>query len=187
MAKKIGVIHGRFQPIHKGHMEYLIAGMDKCDFLYIGITNPDPHLTLEVDVYKARSNSNANPFNYYERLQMIEKAMQEYGIKRNRFEIVPFPINFPELIKYYTPSDAEYYITIYDEWGYHKKTILESLKLKVHVMWIRSMEERFTSGNEVRNNIFYDKNWEELVPKSVVEYIHENDLINRVKKTFQNR
>lgn len=184
MRKKIGVIHGRFQPVHNGHMEYLITGMEKCDFLYIGITNPDPHLTLEVDVDKDRSNNNANPFTYYERLQMIEKAMIEYGIKRTKFEIVPFPINFPELIKYYTPSEAEYYITIYDEWGYHKKNILENLKLKVNVMWIRNREERLTSGNAVRNNINYDNEWENLVPISVAEFIKENNLVNRVKKVF---
>ena len=41
-AVDIAVIHGRFQPLHIGHMEYLLAGKERCELLIIGITNPDP-------------------------------------------------------------------------------------------------------------------------------------------------
>ncbi len=30
---KIGVIHGRFQMLHIGHMEYLLAGKERCNYL----------------------------------------------------------------------------------------------------------------------------------------------------------
>ena len=36
---KTGVIHGRFQGLHNGHMEYLLTAKKRCDFLVIGITN----------------------------------------------------------------------------------------------------------------------------------------------------
>ena len=182
MIKKVGVIHGKFQVLHLGHMEYLLAGKSKCDFLYIGITNPDPNLTSTNQNDLNRSKISSNPLTYYERMEMIRDAMYENKISRSEFEIVPFPINFPSLIKYYTPSDALYFITIYDEWGWNKFETLKKLGLEVEVMWERKMSERLTSGTEVRELIRTDEKWEHLVPKSVAHYLKSNDLINKIKR-----
>jgi hypothetical protein len=55
----IAVVHGRFQPLHLGHMEYLLAGAERCRTLIVGITNPDPwHVKLE-PTDPARGNTNA--------------------------------------------------------------------------------------------------------------------------------
>ena len=37
-----GMIHGRFQPFHLGHLEYLRGAAERCDEVFVGITNPDP-------------------------------------------------------------------------------------------------------------------------------------------------
>ena len=42
-----GVIHGRFQILHKDHLKYLLSGWELCRHLVIGISNPDPLLTRE--------------------------------------------------------------------------------------------------------------------------------------------
>jgi len=178
---KSGVIHGRFQGLHYGHMEYLLAGKERCDFLYIGITNPDPKLSDENMNDLKRTESIANPFTYFERAEMLIRAMLEHGVKREEFEIVPFPINFPELIKYYTPLDALYFVTVYDEWGKHKLKTIQDLGCKTDLMWVRTMDERFSTGKEVRNFIATDTEWEQLVPKSVAKYIKDNKLDLRIK------
>ena len=36
------MIHGRFQPFHNGHLEYLRGAAERSDEVWIGITNPDP-------------------------------------------------------------------------------------------------------------------------------------------------
>jgi cytidyltransferase-like protein len=36
------MIHGRFQPFHRGHLEYMRGASERCDELWVGITNPDP-------------------------------------------------------------------------------------------------------------------------------------------------
>jgi cytidyltransferase-like protein len=178
---KIGVIHGRFQGLHYGHMEYLLDGKRRCDFLYIGITNPDPGLTKENIADLKRSKPEENPFTYYERMIMLRDAMVEVGIDRNEFEIVPFPINFPELIKFYVPMNALFFVTIYDEWGKHKLETLNSLGIKTDLMWTRRLEERFTTGKDVRKLIAANEEWEHLVPKSVAAYIKNNQLDARIK------
>jgi nicotinamide-nucleotide adenylyltransferase len=35
------MIHGRFQPFHNGHLEYLRGAAERSDEVWIGITNPD--------------------------------------------------------------------------------------------------------------------------------------------------
>jgi cytidyltransferase-like protein len=178
---KLGVIHGRFQMLHLGHMEYLLAGKSRCDFLYIGVTNPDPELTAPNSNDLKRTNLSANPFTYYERLQMLCNAMLESGVNRNQFEIVPFPINYPQLLKYYVPLDATFFVTVYDTWGEHKLKTLQDLGVNVDLMWRRTMDERLTSGTEVRTLIANDGEWESLIPKSTVEYLRNWKLIERVK------
>jgi len=37
----LGMIHGRFQPFHTGHLEYLVAAAGRCRRLAVGITNPE--------------------------------------------------------------------------------------------------------------------------------------------------
>ena len=178
---KIGVIHGRFQMLHFGHMEYLLAGKERCEYLIIGITNPDSFLTKYSDANPHRSTSLANPLTYFERFQMINVAMVEAGVKRNEFDVVPFPINYPELIFNYAPRSAKYYMTIYDEWSREKQLSLQNLGCNIEVMWTRTNSEKVTSGSEVRDCILHNKAWDHLAPKSVYNYIIQNEIDERIR------
>lgn len=182
MRDLVGVIHGRFQILHIGHMEYLLAGKERCDYLLIGIANPDTSLTKHSNANPHRSTSYANPLTYYERFQMISRAMLEAKISRSEFDIVPFPINYPELLFNYVPLNAKYYMTIYDEWSREKQSSLEKLGCNIEIMWTRTNAEKITSGTEVRNLITLNKPWKHLVPKSVFEYITENGIDKRIRK-----
>jgi len=180
---KIGVIHGRFQMLHIGHMEYLLAGKERCDYLLIGIANPDISLTKNSAANPHRSTSLANPLTYYERFQMIMGAMLEAGVERRAFDIVPFPINYPDLLFNYTPLSAKYYMTIYDEWSKEKQLSLQNLGCDIEVMWVRTNAEKVTSGTEVRNRIIRGEEWKQLVPASVFEYITKHGIDTRIRKT----
>lgn len=180
---KIGVIHGRFQGLHNGHIEYLLAGKKLCEHLIIGITNyifnTENRQIDEID--KHRMNKSSNPFTYYERMEMIRLAMIENKISRSEFVIVPFPIEQPNMIFNFAPKNAVYYMTIYDEWGKEKYKILKNLKLNVKVMWYRSEAEKPISGSLVRQKIADKENWEQLVPISVAEYIKSHNLDGRIQ------
>lgn len=179
---KIGVIHGRFQMLHIGHMEYLLAGKERCNYLLIGIANPDISLTKHSDANPHRSTSLANPLTYYERFQMISQAMLEANIRRSEFDIVPFPINYPELLFNYVPLNAKYYMTIYDDWSREKQSSLEKLGCDIEIMWTRINAEKVTSGTEVRNLIICNKPWKHLVPTSVFKYITEHGIDERIRR-----
>jgi nicotinamide-nucleotide adenylyltransferase/phosphinothricin biosynthesis protein PhpF len=178
---KVGVIHGRFQMLHIGHMEYLLAGKKRCKYLLIGIANPDVSLTKFSNANPHRSVAASNPLTYLERLQMISGAMLEAGVKRSEFDIVPFPINYPDLLFNYVPRNAKYYMTIYDEWSMEKLSSLKALGYNIDIMWTRTNADKITSGTEVRNLITTNKPWEHLVPKSVCKYITDNQIDLRLR------
>jgi cytidyltransferase-like protein len=178
---RIGIVHGRFQPIHNEHMNFVLAAKKKCDLLIVGITNPDPSRTKYDEANPHRSLDISNPFTYFERYVMIKEALLDAGVSKDKFEIVPFPINFPELIKYYVPIEKSvFYITIFDEWGWKKKKILESLGAKVEVLWTGKIEEKLSSI-EIRKRIIEGKKWNDLVPPAVYKRIKDWKLDERLK------
>ena len=182
MKAPVGVIHGRFQMLHNGHMEYLLAGKERCDYLIIGISNPDSSLVKFSEANPHRSAAGANPLTFQERFQMIKAAMLEAGVPREEFDIVPFPINFPELLFNYVPQDAKFYMTIYDEWSEEKQRSLQSLGCDVEVMWRRSNDEKEISGTEVREAIVSGADWKRLVPPSVYDYVQQHGLEARIRE-----
>lgn len=179
---KIGVIHGRFQMLHHGHMEYLLEGKKRCEYLIIGIANPDVSTIKYSASNPHRSTILGNPLTYYERFQMIKGALLEVGVERNSFDIVPFPINYPELLPNYVPMDAKFYMTIYDEWSREKREKLVALGCDIEVMWERSNADKFTSGTEVRNRIIKGLKWDTLVPNFVFQYVRENGIDDKIKE-----
>lgn len=183
MKDEIGVIHGRFQQLHNGHMEYLLAGKSRCNRLIIGITNYTGNSSNQriTNIDSHRLTSDANPFTYFERMEMIIIAMEEAGICRDEFEIVPFPIETPEIIFNFVPKSAIFYMTIYDEWGRDKKRVLLELGVKVDVMWERSETQKPISGSLVREKIKKYESWELLVPNAVFKYIKKNNLEERIR------
>ncbi|MCI8478621.1 MAG: nicotinate-nucleotide adenylyltransferase [Oscillospiraceae bacterium] len=178
----LGVIHGRFQGLHLGHMEYLLAGVARCDHLLVGITNYDPVLAQPTELEGLhRAKADANPFTFYERMVMIRDSLTEAGLDRSAFDIVPFPVEFPEHIRNFAPPEAVYYMTIYDQWGEHKRQVLTELGLRVEVMWTRDDSQRLTSGTEVRRLITQGEPWEHLVPPAVRRYVTQNGLTARLR------
>jgi hypothetical protein len=146
-----GVIHGRFQVLHNDHLAYLMAGMQRCRHLFIGITNPDPTLTRADPSDPHRSTPGANPLTYIERYIMIRTAMTaDAGVGCCDFSIVPFPVNFPDLIGLYVPLDATFFLTIYDDWGRRKLKQFRDLGVSTEILWERCLQEKGLSASDVR-------------------------------------
>lgn len=180
MKTGMGIVHGRFQLLHKEHMKYILAGKSRCEHLLIGICNPDITMTKYNEANPHRSQNDSNPFTYYERYKMIQNALLESGFLLSEFDIVPFPINYPELLCNYIPKVATHFLTIYDAWGMEKKRVLESYGYNVEVLWKCDLSEKKISGTEVRQLILDGKEWRHLVPAAVYNYVIEYNLISKI-------
>jgi len=177
---RTAVIHGRFQPLHVGHVEYLLAGKARCDLLIVGITNPDPWQTKAETTDPSRSEPVANPCTFYERYLMVEGMLLASGVSHSAFHIVPFPHSFPERLCYYAPRDAEYLLSIYDEWGVNKLKRLQDLGLQTHVLWRRTT--KVTSGSAIRKLIAAAQPWTHLVPDATARVIRECAIDVRIRE-----
>lgn len=177
---KTGVIHGRFQVLHKDHLKYLLEAKKRCEHLIIGICRPEQDGSG--DQKSHRTKQSANPLTYYERAVCIREAMVEAGVRREEFDIVPFPIDTPEKLFNYVPMDAVFYLTIYDTWGEEKYRVLtEQLHVKTEVMWKVPLEEKGISATDVRELICRGEDWKDQVPESVYRYLTEQKIDQRIQ------
>ncbi len=181
IARRTGVIHGRFQILHNDHLTYLLAGKNECEHLVVGITNPDPNLTRSEESDPARSAPEANPLSFYERMLLVKCCLVDAGLREEDFSITPFPVNFPELYRIYVPLDAVFFLTIYDEWGRRKLEYFRSQGMRTHVLWNRTPESKGLSGAQVRQAMIRNDPWEHMVPESTAVLCKEWNIPGRLR------
>ena len=176
----IGIVHGRFQLFHLDHLKYVLAAKERCRHLVVGITNPDPTLTKFDPSDPHRSLEADNPLTFYERFVILRETLLEIGLDFREFSLVPLPINFPELYRYYVPLDATFYLTIYDEWGERKLAMFTSLGLTVDVLWRKPASEKGLTATALRRMMGQGQAWEHLVPPAVARMVKDLGLQERL-------
>ncbi len=167
-----GMIHGRFQPFHNGHLEYLRGAAGRCDEVFVGITNPDPQRVKEEASDPLRHLPESNPFTYVERLLMIEAVAEDEGI---RVHVIPFPVNEPELWSAYVPAGVTQYLRLFSDWGGTKLERMREADYDVAVL--DEGAEKELSGADVRAALRAGVGWESLVPPGVVRVIRSLERI----------
>jgi len=166
------MIHGRFQPFHNGHLQYLRGAAERCDEVFVGITNPDPARIKEEPSDPFRHLPESNPFSYVERLLMIEAVAEDEGM---RVHVIPFPVNEPELWPAYVPARATQYLRLFSEWG---GTKLERMREAGYdVVVLDEGAEKAVSGVDVRAALRDGGDWESLVPPGVARVIRSLDRV----------
>jgi nicotinamide-nucleotide adenylyltransferase len=163
------MVHGRFQPFHNGHLEYLKGAAARCDELFVGITNPDPERVRPEESDPLRHLPESNPFTYVERLLMVKAAAVDAGLDLSRMHVIPFPVNEPELWHAYVPDDVVQFIRLFSDWGGMKLERLREAGFEVVVL--DEGKEKEISGADVRTAIREGTGWESLVPKGVASVL----------------
>jgi nicotinamide-nucleotide adenylyltransferase len=163
------MIHGRFQPFHNGHLEYMRGASERCDELFVGITNPDPARVKPEAADPTRHLPESNPWTYAERLLMVKAAARELGLDLERVHVIPFPVNEPELWPAYVPEGVTQYVRLFSDWGGEKLERLRSAGYEVVIL--DEGAEKEVSGSEVRAALREGGNWQALVPAGVADFI----------------
>jgi len=167
MDKVRGILIGRMQPVHNGHMEVIKKILDEVDEIIIGIGSAQ--LSHEIK----------DPFTAGERIVMMTQTLAEIDIDPSRYYIIPMQdINFNALwvshVKMITPPFSIVYSgnplvkQLFSEEGFEVRQ--PPLYDRLHL-----------SGTEVRRRILEDENWQELVPDATVELLSEIDGVTRLK------
>ena len=164
-----GMIHGRFQPFHLGHLEYLRGAAARSDEVWIGITNPDPARIKPEASDPVRHLPESNPFSYAERMLMAKAAASDLGLDPAIVHVIPFPVNEPDLWPAYVPEGVTQYLRLFSDWG---GTKLERLRgAGYEVVILDEGAEKQVSGADVRAALRNGGDWESLVPNAVADVI----------------
>lgn len=164
---RMGMVHGRFQPFHLGHLEYVRVAAERCEQLLVGITNPDPtHVRVE-RADPERSAPHANPFPYHLRYRMVRAALHEAGIEPAA--VVPFPIHEPSLWPHYVPPGTVHLIRVFSAWGEEKRRRLWAAGYAVEVL--AAADGKTVSGTQVRRGLVTGGTWQKLVPPRVAQVL----------------
>ena len=167
-----GMIHGRFQPFHNGHLEYLRGAAARSHEVFVGITNPDPARIKEEPSDPLRHLPESNPFTYVERLLMVQAVAEDEGL---RLHVIPFPVNEPDLWSAYVPAGVTQFLRLFSEWG---GTKLERMREAGYdVVILDEGVEKEISGADVRAAIRDGGDWELLVPPGVARVIHSLERV----------
>lgn len=168
---RLGMIHGRFQPFHLGHLEYLHLALARADNLLIGITNPDPWTLAPETVADHRHREDANPLTYYERARIIAAVLTDEGVPHARWEITAFPVNFPERYAWYAPQRTVQFLRVFSEWEQTKADRLSEAGYRVEIL--QPGRAKQIEATEVRQRLRDGGDWETLVPPATARVLQE--------------
>lgn len=169
------MIHGRFQPFHLGHFEYMRGAAERCDELWIGITNPDPARILPEASDPARHLPESNPYSYDERLLMVKAAARDLELDPQLVHVIPFPVNEPDLWGAYVPEGITQYLRLFSAWGGEKQERLVAAGYEVVIL--DEGAEKEISGADVREAMRSGAEWEALLPPGVARVLRELDRV----------
>ena len=178
--EQFGAVCGRFQIFHSDHLNYVLAAKERCEHLIVGITSPDSSVAPAEQADANRGKAEANPCTYYERMKMVEGTLLEAGLTREDFDIVPFPIGRPELMRFYIPDGTRIFVTILDEWGRCKTDRLRDFGYPVEVLWERT--DKVISSSMIRCCIIEDRPWAQYVPPATYRYVLQKKIDLRIKE-----
>ena len=180
---RFGMVHGRFQPFHNGHLRYTLEALARSEHLVIGITNPDPSETQVEAADSERHKPESNPFTFFERQWMIRAALAEEDVDLSRVSIVPFPIHNPERWEHYCPKETVQFIRIFSDWSKQKAERFQAAGWQVEIL--DPGVKKQDSGSTVRWCLCEGQGWEYLVPRGVSVVLKEIGAQERLARLFQ--
>lgn len=160
-----GLVVGRFQPFHKGHLAVLKEVLGKCDELVVLIGSAQ------------ESHTERNPFTAGERYLMITSSITQE--MRSRTSIIPVPdvnrysIWVAHVESYVPPFDVVYSNSpltthLFERAGYRVRRTKE-------------YRPKLYSATAIRKRIARGEKWQGLVPEAVARIIEGVGAAERLK------
>ena len=160
-----GLLIGRFQPFHLGHLEALQFALSKVDKLWLGLGSSNKPIEKN------------NPFSAEERKQMILSSLNDS--MKNKISIYFIP-DLDNHIKWIEKIDT---IVPSFEIVFSNDPLTDHLysKRTTKVISIPFLKRDQLSGTRIRNLIKSDQKWDDLVPDGTKFLLENLDIQSRLK------
>ena len=161
-----GIMVGRFQPFHKGHLSLVKQILEDCDELIIAIGSAQYNYIFQ------------DPFTAGERMLMIHKALSEARIDLTKCYIVPI-INDENNARWlaHLRSMVPPFDILFSGNEFVRALVGEDVKIKKP----KFVSKKYYNGTYIRKTISKKDNWKKLVPNGVAEIIEEIGGVARIK------
>ena len=160
-----GLLIGRFQPFHLGHLEAFLFGLSKVDKLWIGIGSSN------------KPSEKNNPFTADERKEMILSSTDKSISERIKIFFIPDLENHEKWIQNIDLIVPDFDLVFTND------ELTQSLYSKYgkKVIPVQFKEREILSGTNIRNKIVSDQDWQSMVPKGTITILEKIDASKRLK------
>ena len=160
-----GLLIGRFQPFHLGHLEALQFALSKVDKLWLGLGSSNKPIEKN------------NPFSADERKKMILSSISDS--LKNKITIYFIP-DLDNHVKWIEKIDT--IVPTFDI-VFSNDPLTDHLysKRSVHVMTIPFLKRDQLSGTRIRDLIKSDQKWDDLVPSGTKLILENLNAQSRLK------
>ncbi|RLI05870.1 nicotinamide-nucleotide adenylyltransferase [Candidatus Bathyarchaeota archaeon] len=164
---KVGFYIGRFQPVHKGHIHAITYALGKVEELIIGIGSAQFSHEIE------------NPFTAGERFSMLKLGLDENGVDRKAYWIIPIP---DTRVHSLWVAQVVSYSPRFDVAFTNDPLSSELLREAGFVVeGIPYLNREIYNATNVRERILNGESWETLVPQSVADFIKKIRGVERIR------
>ena len=162
-----GLMMGRFQPFHLGHLDLVKQILDECDEIIIAITSSQFNY-LQKD-----------PFTTGERMEMIHDSLKESSVDLTRCYIVSLENQFNIATwASYLKSALPHFDKVYSGNSYVSMLLSDS---EIPVVTPTFFNRNQCNATKIRSMIISDENWKDSVPNAVYKLLSKINAKNRLE------
>ncbi len=164
---RVGLLVGRFQPFHLGHLEAVKYALKQVDYLYVVVGSAQS------------SHERDNPFTAAERITMVKGALDGNGVDPSRWMAIPIADADSHAL---WVSTVESMVPKFDVvFTNDALTFFLFNEEGIEVEAVPYLDRSKYSATNVRVRILERKDWEGLVPKQVAELVKKFGGVERVR------
>jgi len=160
-----GLLIGRFQPFHLGHLEAVQFALSKVEKLWIGIGSSN------------KQSQKNNPFTADERKEMILSSISDSISKQIQIFPIPDLDNHKKWIENIDSIVPKFDVVFTND------ELTQSLysKFRKTVIPVPFKQREILSGTNIRSKIKSGQNWQPLVPEGTKTVLKKIGANNRLK------
>ncbi len=167
----IAIVHGRFQPLHLGHLSLILEALKQYKHVIIGISTPQ----ICTEEYAQKTGYpctlSQNPFSHAARVEMIRNSLAEQGIADSKYTIIAFPSDYKN-IQETIPRTTVFILPENQGGNTSKQEYIQSLGYEVVLLSLPKQTQRKENGTYIRKCISTgDTSWRQGVSPSVEQVI----------------
>lgn len=164
---RVGLLVGRFQPFHLGHLEAVRFALAHADYVYVVVGSAQ------------RSHERDNPFTAGERITMVKEALDGNGVEPSKWMAMPIPDADSHALWVSTlKSMVPKFDVVFTN---DALTFLLFKEEGTEAVSVPYLDRKRYSATNVRTRILEREDWESLVPREVARLVKKFGGVERVR------